>query len=1588
VSASPSPTTSKALIAGRYAVLRKLGSGSVGTVYLVFDERERREVALKVIRTEALIARSALCMQEEFRAIASLEHPQIARAHDFGYTGDGVPFYTREYVPGLPLPPGPPSGESPEAFLRPVLDLLEAIDYAHERGILHLDIHSGNLILADDPRRGAVLIDFGLAPTPPAIARSAGAAGWTALPPELLAGRPTSVATDVYLAGRLLFHRLTGRQAGAPALPREISGWGARRTLELERIAQKALQPDPRERFSSASEMRAALEAAAGADRGPRRRAEPGSDLVGREAELARMDAAVEEALDSRPSVVCLTASSGLGKTRLLDEARLRSQIRGLETLCLRFSDESGASSLVHALERLFRRGSDEARWLKPLSPAHGGAPEERARRAAEAYFVADGMPLVIILDDIDRADRESAMLLGSLVAECERRAAGGIRGRGLALLLSAAPESAFRMAPPSRLRLRPLRRDASRALFISLLRPLDPPPGLVRAAIGAARGSPLRLRRLALAIREEWRERRAIPPMAELPLAAMESPALRDWNRLSRGERSVLEALATLGRAASLEEIAAAASLPASRVAASLRRLSAFEVTGEIGRGPARTFKLAGSVKAQDLVAGLGRREARRHHERVAGYLLAKAKPSAADRGHLAGHLLALGRREEGVRLAIDAAMDLRRRGSRDRALALLERAAPAARGGDLRLEVVELMSDLLEETGDHPRAVTLLEPFLRGPEKRLEPRLRVRLARRLGVHCHRAGQPARALQVFDAGRKSAGPGCDLEDILLIESEIAELQIFQGNLGEAEEACASALRRLEALPEDAELRGRMEVMLRASLGHIELRRLRFDRARAELRRALALSRAHGTTGDRAAILLNIGVLENEAGDFAAARRRFEEAERLLSDAGASQDLIKVSTNLALTAAKLGDRAAADLHLARAASLLGHFPVRRLECFLAYSRGLVRHIFGDCAEALEKLDEAIVLARRLGDPVMASFARIHAAEAAIIAGRHGAALRYLHAVKDPQAMSLPAFARMKSSRLFLLETLLGRRRRAEQALEALRETPRSAVIYLETWNDFFAGVGSLARGEDASPMFERCQQAFAGMRVAHGAQLARLGLLAGALLGGQKSRIRNLAGAIEAEKRSEHRLVQVVEPLLLAHARLALDDVDGAEERLAAAGSAIVGLPYIELDWQIEFLRARTASRRGDVVEVRRHLHRATHSRQLLLELVPARSRRGFLAHARFAPLRETEERLGGRPPREPSTEGIRRSMGLDALVGASPVMLELFRGIERLGAQDLPVLIAGETGTGKELVARAIHRRGPRRGGPFRIVHCASLPSELFESELFGHVAGAFTGAERDQIGLLEDAAGGTLLLDDVHLLPPASQAKLLGVVESRSFRKLGGVERIAADVRFLATSSADLHPAAAGSGLLQALYYRLAGVELRVPPLRERREDVPLLAKHILEKHAARLERPAPVLDTEAEALLAGRDWPGNVRELEAFLLRAMVTLSSPERIGAADVARLLAAADAQEVASAAGARGDHRRADLLGRKLDAWRGELEREYITALFLELRGDVPAIAAQLGVSRTRLYDWCLEIGVDIRALRKRLVETDQPPKQ
>jgi DNA-binding NtrC family response regulator len=237
----------------------------------------------------------------------------------------------------------------------------------------------------------------------------------------------------------------------------------------------------------------------------------------------------------------------------------------------------------------------------------------------------------------------------------------------------------------------------------------------------------------------------------------------------------------------------------------------------------------------------------------------------------------------------------------------------------------------------------------------------------------------------------------------------------------------------------------------------------------------------------------------------------------------------------------------------------------------------------------------------------------------------------------------------------------------------------------------------------------------------------------------------------------------------------------------------------------------------------------------------------------------------------------------VENIVGQSPQMVEVYKLIARVADLDTTVLVVGETGTGKELVARAIHAASPRASRPLVVVECPALPDALFESELFGHERGAFTGAHTARRGLLESAQGGTCLLDEIGDLPLALQAKLLRVLQEHELRRVGGNEMIPIDVRVLAATNRDLKALVAESRFREDLYYRLNGITIGLPPLRERRQDLPLLAQHFVDKHARSSGRPVRHLADEALALLAEHDWPGNVRELEHVIERAVVLAST---------------------------------------------------------------------------------------------------------
>lgn len=259
--------------------------------------------------------------------------------------------------------------------------------------------------------------------------------------------------------------------------------------------------------------------------------------------------------------------------------------------------------------------------------------------------------------------------------------------------------------------------------------------------------------------------------------------------------------------------------------------------------------------------------------------------------------------------------------------------------------------------------------------------------------------------------------------------------------------------------------------------------------------------------------------------------------------------------------------------------------------------------------------------------------------------------------------------------------------------------------------------------------------------------------------------------------------------------------------------------------------------------------------------------------------LRKAEERVRLQAENLMLRQQLSRRAGNHQIIHRSKVMERLLTLVSRVAETSSPVLITGETGTGKELVARALHRQSERAKKPFVAVNCGAIAPTLVESELFGHARGAFTGAVQQKAGLFEEADGGTLFLDEIGELPLELQPKLLRVLQEGEVRRIGETRPRKVDVRVLAATARDLNQAVADRGFRDDLFFRLAVVEIHIPPLRERREDIPLLAEHFAVGIATREGRPTPVLAPEVAEVLAARSWPGNVRELANFMERTMI-------------------------------------------------------------------------------------------------------------
>jgi two-component system, NtrC family, response regulator len=330
----------------------------------------------------------------------------------------------------------------------------------------------------------------------------------------------------------------------------------------------------------------------------------------------------------------------------------------------------------------------------------------------------------------------------------------------------------------------------------------------------------------------------------------------------------------------------------------------------------------------------------------------------------------------------------------------------------------------------------------------------------------------------------------------------------------------------------------------------------------------------------------------------------------------------------------------------------------------------------------------------------------------------------------------------------------------------------------------------------------------------------------------------------------------------------------------------------------------------------------------------------------------------------------VQGTYGFEQIVGQAPAMRRVFEVVEKVADADVTVLVRGESGTGKELVARALHYRSPRRHRPLLTMNCAALSRELVESELFGHERGAFTGAVARREGKFEAADGGTLFLDEVGDMPLETQAKLLRAIQEKSFERVGGNTPIAVDVRLIAATHHDLETAVREGRFREDLYYRLRVVEVALPPLRERREDIPLLIDRFLKDAAERFARPLRSLTGEALRACVAHEWKGNVRELKSAVEQALLLAPGPELTAgdllggsSAIAANGAAPSDAVETSVPAGSFRAAKEQAIAG---------FERDFLTQALRRHAGNITKAAEEIGIYRQNFQQKMRELGITV----------------
>ncbi|MFZ5895412.1 MAG: sigma 54-interacting transcriptional regulator [Myxococcota bacterium] len=1567
-------------IAERYRLIRPLGEGGMASVFLAQDERDHAPRVLKQLRLEEEgLLRS---FRSEFALLSRVTHPNLVRVHDFGawsVRGERYHYYTADWVEAETLSSW--AKRTGSDCLQPASDVLRALATLHALGVRHGDVSPDNVLVRADG--SGLLIDLGCArPFSLSTSELAGTPGFIA--PELEQAGHGDGRSDLYSLGQTL--RWAHATSDVP-----LSG-------RLKALCERLIAPDPAARPASAREALELLGRRAASALSLQAIAR---ELVGRESEVALFRDWLTRLTHAtaRKPVLWLSGESGVGLSRLLREfvslAELELSVlraRGGESAPLTWllrsalADEAlglGVRDVLRAMSELSQRGEP---LLLVLEDAHQlDAEEAEALRMLLRSLPPDANVGLLVSSRHASGLGALELTLGPLSLDAlkqwtldslSRGALAELHAetRGLPALVEAALLARFNRAAASR------SSDPTPANETGKLLAAVTPQARRALATLVALGGDASFSQHGIdadALAEFWevglvRRDGGRVKLTEKPGLPLLERAL--GSELSAAHRGLADWFASSDAGLPAESRWAELVFHCLRAGDTTRAEAAFRAAEPEWRGHPRLFArrllpvLESSADARWLLAGAElsllagefsaalRASARILRLRRSGDEALRARLFAADA------LLRLGRGARAERLlaklkqastpvewrirALERCARARLQASDPKATAALaEQGLALAGDASTSRTLRELAAMAAAYLGRSAEAQATFSELLSelGPDS--APRDRARLLAQRAIAHFREGQTALALADYGEALEISDRYA-LDDLVCVNSlNLGTAQQKLGEWGAALSSYERGLRFAHALGRES-----TELTLRFNLGNLLAEIGDFERAEAEL--ATLLERASGSQRARFSPLVSLIRAE-----IALERRETERAEAELSaaqsvfrDLGLERELCEVEI------------CRGELQLQRGAletsALIADAAARR-------SRELEALDLGIRARALAA---RVRVARREPEALRELEAALHEAEAL---GERGLQARYTTELYRAELEAFAPSAIQRGARAQRLWDQLG-----SGLPEVLRETfwrdGRRAVLAQRTR---VASLGASSVDADAEALRKllslsrRVNSSLSLPRVFEYAVDAAMELTRAErcflLLDDAGSPTLAAQRPVDAELAPPsnsiiERVVASEEPVLTT---------DAQADRRFAGGSihamrlkSVLCVPILTPSERIGLLYVDSRVQRGRFGERERELLSAL-ADQVAIAVSNARLHRELeRQREELAQQKRLIERLARARERElvrlrERVEAQEKSLGLryeySRIVGQAPAMRQVFAQLDRITDSSVDVLIQGESGTGKELVARALHQNGPRKEHAFVAINCAALPEALLESELFGHVRGAFTGADRDKPGLMLEADGGTLFLDEVAELPLAMQAKLLRVLQEREVRAVGALRSTPVNLRIVSATHRDLKSLVENGRFREDLFYRLAVVVVTLPPLRERIEDLPSIARSIVERLSRDAKCKPPELTREAIKRLSAHSFPGNVRELENMLTRAFV-LRSGDQIGAADL----------ELQRQTPNRRSKNRREFQAE---------ERERIMAALQRTQWNVSLVSRELGIPRNTLYRKLRRYGVGER---------------